>query len=124
MPFLCVTIPDYDNDESDDEIEIKLPATWGICGQCRGEGHHCGHLGAITQDEFSQWHSDEVDMYFSGGYDKTCETCDGAGKVLEVDVAACERNPKYKRALELYRLDGKLKREMDAESEAERRFGC
>lgn len=124
MPYICETIPDYNNEESDDEIEIRLPAVWVICDYCRGEGHHCRHLGAITSDEFSDWHPDEREDYFAGRYDKTCDVCNGTGKALEVDHAAVDRDPALKRQYEMLRECRRIDREIEAEYEAERRFGC
>ena len=58
---------------------------WIICPTCSGDGHHCRHLGAYTMEEFDEAFPDAEDRedYFSGVYDKTCETCAGAGKVRQ-----------------------------------------
>ncbi len=69
----------------EDGTEKKLPTKWCICGQCRGEGKSSAYLGAYTMDEMDQQGQDFIDDYFSGNYDRICETCKGAGKVQEVD---------------------------------------
>jgi hypothetical protein len=65
-----------------DEIEIKIPCVWEICSTCRGDGKHSNRLGAITSEEwFNEWDYEEREAYLNGAYDKTCEDCDGSGKV-------------------------------------------
>lgn len=59
---------------------------WEICDSCRGDGHHSKHLGVITYDEWNEWSDEDQDFYMGGGYDKTCDRCDGSGKVKEIDM--------------------------------------
>lgn len=55
---------------------------WGICSRCNGDGGHSHRLGAFSSDEFdAEFDDEEQERYFAGGYDETCEVCDGAGKV-------------------------------------------
>jgi len=67
--------------------EFKMPTTWAICPDCRGEGGSSAHLGAITSDEWNgpDWDDESKELYLSGGYDRPCEHCGGSGKVKEVD---------------------------------------
>jgi DnaJ-class molecular chaperone len=51
-----------------------------ICPTCQGDGSHAQHLGEIRRDD---WSDEEFDDYMAGGYDQTCETCQGSGKVRE-----------------------------------------
>jgi len=106
-------------DEEGTEITEALPAIWEICDTCSGDGHHCQHLGAITESEFSQWDQDEVGSYFSGGYDKTCEECKGKGKVLafNLDAISSEMQKLIFEAEEEDRRDR-------MERESERRMGA
>lgn len=67
------------------EVEHTLPAVWTICRTCRGNGTHAHGIGAITGSEWAEWHEDEREDYLAGRYDRTCEACDGSGKVLTVD---------------------------------------
>lgn len=103
----------------DDDDETPLPFKWEICGRCDGHGKHCGHLGAITQEQMDDNGPDFFDDYMAGIYDKTCEACEGDGKVAVVDRA---KMPKEQ--LADWDLQCKIDREMRAEEEAERRFGC
>lgn len=75
-------------DENGDEIEIIVPCHWEICGLCRGNGKHSHDLGAITSSEWEEWDYDERDTYMSGGYDRTCEDCNGSGKIQSEDCEA------------------------------------
>lgn len=71
----------HDDDTEDDE---PAPDTspWLICPTCHGDGHHCQHLGAITEEDRERdWDADSWEDYMNGLYDKTCETCGGSGKV-------------------------------------------
>lgn len=73
------------------ESEVRGP--WVICPTCEGDGHHSRHLGSYTQSEFYEAFDDEESrqMYFNGGYDKTCHTCEGSGKIRANDKLASER---------------------------------
>lgn len=84
--FILFTVTNDDGDET----EHRLPARWHICGTCDGNGSHSLALGAITQEDREQWDPDEWDCYMSGGYDSTCDACNGSGKVKEVDEKTCD----------------------------------
>lgn len=56
---------------------------WIICPECRGDGHHAQHMGEINTDE---WEPEELERYFDGEYDRTCDHCGGAGKVRKGDA--------------------------------------
>lgn len=79
----------YTPEGSDEERDINLPALWVICHFCAGEGKSSAHLGAITQDDWEEnWSEDEFADYIDGFYDKKCESCEGRGRVLEIDYNA------------------------------------
>ena len=52
---------------------------WTICPECEGDGSHALALGVIDR---ADWSNDELADYFGGAYDRTCDCCKGAGKIL------------------------------------------
>jgi DnaJ-class molecular chaperone len=105
----------------EDDNEIELPTKWAICGTCDGEGRHSQHLGAHTASEFDEAFGtpEEKEDYFNGFYDKSCEDCDGTGKVKIVDDARLTDEQRAKLHAEV-----EDDHEYEAMVEAERRFGC
>lgn len=77
----------YFGDDGTDET-FSLPALWEICDECGGEGKHSHAVDGdgLTQSDLAEWDPDEIDTYMSGGYDQTCEICNGSGKVKLVDL--------------------------------------
>lgn len=65
---------------------------WEICDVCNGDGGHSRRLGVINRDD---WDDEEFGYYMRGGYDITCELCNGSGKVKEIDL---DLAPDYVRA--------------------------
>ena len=59
-------------------------STWAICDECQGEGHHARGLGEVNLDE---WEEEEVERYYAGVYDRSCEDCRGTGKVRRYNGA-------------------------------------
>lgn len=108
------TITLYTND-----AEIELPGRFAVCPCCDGRGVRALHGIAITSDEFSEWHQDERDAYFSGGYDTTCESCQGARVVVVLDEDRCDPA-----LLEQYRQQQEDEAEDRAMAAAERRMGA
>lgn len=104
---------------NDDEEFVALPYKWTICPCCDGEGRSSSHLGEITEDMRDDWSHEEMEGYFAGHYDRDCEHCEGSGKVAEADWS--RMTPAQSTA---YKLDIQITREMRAEEEMERRFGC
>lgn len=84
---------------------MSAGSKWIICGKCRGEGKHSGHLGAILSDELEQMHDDEREALFRGDYDKPCEECAGTGKVL-ADRPAPERDYAWESEAHLRAMGG------------------
>ena len=84
--------------ENGDEMEVKLPAEWLICGQCDGEGKSSAYLGAFTSDEWHQQDEDFQRDYMAGEYDRPCAVCGGSGKCLHVRRDRCV-TPEQKAAL-------------------------
>lgn len=70
----------YENDG-----ERELPFKWVICQECRGNGHHSGGMGALTQEDMED--EDFRQDYLAGLYDKQCSDCGGSGKVKVADLA-------------------------------------
>lgn len=67
--------------ENDEVTSCSLTFEWQICSVCRGDGGHSRRLGVIDSETMNDWDDDEIEFYFSGGYDETCESCNGSGKV-------------------------------------------
>lgn len=61
---------------------------WDICPVCEGEGGHSRHLGVITGEAWSEWDDDERAGYLCGSYDRSCDRCEGTGKVRDIDLEA------------------------------------
>jgi DnaJ-class molecular chaperone len=68
-----------------------MPGEWCICDTCDGHGSHSQHLGAYTSSEFDEAFGtpEEQEDYMSGAYDRPCHSCNGTGKVWDVDVSRC-----------------------------------
>ena len=54
------------------------------CPQCDGTGASSLYLGAFTSEQMSE-DPDFADDYWRGGYDRTCETCEGRNVVEIID---------------------------------------
>lgn len=72
-------------EHEDGDEEITLPTTWQICGTCRGNGTSSAYLGAFSQDDMAE-DPDFAEDYMAGQYDRSCDECDGEGKIKVVDV--------------------------------------
>ena len=108
------------NDKYIEELPVNLPMSWQICDVCQGDGKHSLHLGCITaEDRERDWDPDDFDNYMAGAYDKCCDTCDGSGKVMEINEQAL--SDKCKTLLEEWWNDEMISL---AEQAAERRMGC
>ena len=69
---------------NDGEItKTPIPFEWEICDVCRGGGSHSNRLGVINPDD---WNSDDLNDYFAGRYDVSCERCNGTGKIRVIAV--------------------------------------
>lgn len=105
---------------TDDQGEpVELPSKWAICHACSGHGASSAYLGAYTRDEMDQQGPDFLEDYMAGVYDRTCDDCDGSGKVQVPDFA--RMTAEQKRLLEEHE---RFEDEFAAEAEAERRMGC
>ncbi len=103
----------------DDGTEIELPFKWVICAGCDGHGKSSAYLGAYTQSEMDEAGPDFHDEYMSGGYDRTCDVCDGAGKVTTVDWAAMTKTQRS-----AWNEQVRADRDIRAIERAERRMGA
>lgn len=103
----------------DDGAEIALPSKWVICSTCSGNGKHSAHLGAFTADDMAFEGPDFLNDYMAGFYDKSCESCDGTGK-----VAVADRSKMTREQRDEYDAQRRADREYAAEVAAERRAGC
>ncbi|MBV1929318.1 MAG: hypothetical protein KUG81_07395 [Gammaproteobacteria bacterium] len=110
----------------DQEVTLDLPASFEVCGCCRGTGTtylgwHSSEQPAFTQEDFDYEGPDFMEDYMTGRYDKTCPECNGRTTTLEIDWDNLdEKDPMIKAYM------NHLEQEdyHDAEREAERRMGC
>lgn len=103
----------------DDGSEVELPFKWAICSGCDGHGKSSAYLGAYTQSEMDEAGPEFHDEYMRGGYDRTCDGCDGAGKVKVVDWAQMTKAQRSE-----WNAQVRAERECRAEEAAERRMGA
>lgn len=109
--------------EEGDEVDpIEVPTEWIICGTCRGNGKHSvavdGH-GITAEERERDWDDESWQNYMDGMYDRSCEECNGSGKVRQIMFE--QLPPRLQTAIEQY-----WEEEADYRRtcEAERRFGC
>ena len=97
----------------------RLPYVFEICHDCRGHGRSSAHLGDFTASEVAERGTDWEQDYMSGFYDRSCEPCDGTGKVKvpDADRLTEEQKAELEADDDFAVLDA-------AEREAERRMGC
>lgn len=74
--------------DDDDEVLERLPTRMEVCPRCHGRGSHVNPSidgnGISADDEC--WQDDDFrEMYFGGGYDVTCERCQGRNVVEVLD---------------------------------------
>jgi hypothetical protein len=107
--------------EECESCRVKF-SPWEICGECRGEGKHCHHIdGNGLPDSFRE-DDDSMEDYFSGAYDRECESCDGSGKLKMMMLDA--NDPNYA-VIVVHLQEAELSAyESDAISRAERRMGA
>lgn len=115
--------------EDDDGVEIpyELPAKFGVCSTCDGEGKHVNpdiDSQGISPQEFAE-DPDFEEAYFGGFYDVVCFECQGNRVTPQVEWDAIEKGNNEEHKISLKAWDNFIKSEMDyrAESKAERRFG-
>jgi RecJ-like exonuclease len=118
---------EYENDDGE-ECVGELPARYEVCSRCGGRGKHVNPSidgNGITSSEWAEWDEDDRDTYLSGGYDVTCEKCDGRNVVLEVDEAAIRTgSAEVKAVFKAYRAVQRSLAESLAIQAAERRYGA
>lgn len=101
-----------------DDDEIPLPTRWRICSHCQGDGMSSAYLGAFTGDQMRE-DPDFAEEYMQGRYDRTCDECNGSGKVKVVDYHKCDPE-----LYELYIEQRRESRAVDEMAEMERRMGA
>lgn len=116
----------YENDDGD-ELVVDFPTIWAICSDCSGDG--TTYLGwksrdqpAFTCEDFAEEGPEFVEDYMNGVYDRDCPSCNGTGKVREIDEDAAQS--KYPKAFKAYCNDLDAKAHYDSMVRAEQRFGC
>lgn len=107
-------------DACGEEEVHELPAKFEVCPRCEGRGSHTNPSidgNGITSSEWDEWGEEEKETYMSGGYDVSCERCDGQRVVLVVDQEHAD--PKL---LALYLEGEEDSARCRAEQRAERRM--
>lgn len=99
-----------------DEVEVKLPTKWAICGTCDGDGGHSIRFGAFSGRRLEEARQDEEfwEAYMSGQFDERCEECQGTGKIRVVSTEKMTAAQK-----QAYHEDREFEAECDADSRAE-----
>lgn len=98
------------------EDNIKyLPYRWAICSTCHGEGTRR----MVSEDYVAEMDSEELQDFFDGKYDTTCDECRGTGKVKVLDEARCDPED-----LAEYRTQEEQRIASEYEAAAERRMGA
>lgn len=112
------------DEEDDNETELELPAKNEVCSRCEGYGTHdhpdIGGNG-ITASEWGEWDQDDRETYLNGGYDVTCEECNGAKVVQVPDEEACDAE--QLKALQRWNDQQEADAAYDAQCAHERRMG-
>lgn len=62
-----------------------LRFVWAICEYCHGDGTHSRRFGSFSADEWNELDGEFREGYLSGRFDRSCEVCNGSGKVRELD---------------------------------------
>lgn len=63
---------------------------WFICDRCKGEGFLRGYPGVYTADDFAE-DPDLADDYMA--FERTCEDCNGLGRVKGIDDEIVDNDP-------------------------------
>ena len=108
-------------DEDGEDLELRFPAKFVVCGGCGGKGQHVNRAidaHGISPEEFAE-DPDFEEAYFGGLYDVSCDTCHGQRVEPVVDENAAKPE-------DLKRLYAWEQGEADyaAECAAEARMGC
>lgn len=115
-----------DGDEGTERPDDAVVATakpawseWRICDECGGEGRSSAYLGAFTAEDMDREGDEFFENYMAGRYDRTCEPCDGTGKVLALRVESVPSDVRaaveQREAEELaYRREQEMERRMGA----------
>jgi hypothetical protein len=81
-----------ENDQGE-EVVIEFPGKYRVCPTCGGKGTAMTKTlreSAFTREDFEN-DPDFAEMYFNGGYDATCDECDGERVILVLDLEAARR---------------------------------
>jgi len=74
--------------EEPEEGEVnEVPAKYEVCGTCNGKGSHVNpsiDSNGLSAEDFAE-DRDFEEMYFSGGFDVSCNECKGNKVVPEVN---------------------------------------
>jgi hypothetical protein len=111
--------------EEGEETTHHLPAVFIVCATCHGRGKAMTRSmreHGYTQEDMDELGQDFQDDYMSGVYDVTCDVCDGARVVLQLDAATAKRE--MPAVLRAYREHLREEEEYRAICRAERDAGA
>lgn len=74
---------DFVREENDPDF--KPPTKVEVCPQCGGRGTSSLYLGSFSHDQMTE-DPDFAEDYMRGGYDRTCDSCQGRNVVETIDV--------------------------------------
>lgn len=100
----------------------KLPTRFEVCPSCQGRGKSSAYLGAFSPDELYEEGPEFIEDYFSGFYDRECETCRGLRVIEMIDRETAEQV--CPDLLHEHDEEAAIDAELRAIERAERRFGC
>lgn len=101
---------------------FEIPGKWEICSCCHGEGKHAHAIDGNGLSTEMQEDPEFMEDYLAGSYDRCCEECNGAGKVIVPDEDNLNQDQKL--ILAQWQEEETARHEIAAAHAAERRFGC
>lgn len=109
-------------ENSDKDGCLIFPIQFEVCFVCYGKGKHTNpgvDAHGITGEEFeNEWSYEDRELYFSGGYDVTCNLCRGKRVVPSISDSAPENIKK------MFIDDEQDEADYQRVCRAERRMGC
>jgi hypothetical protein len=105
-----ITIETFDKEG--DEIQLKLPAKYQVCGTCEGRGTHVNPNidgNGLSAEDFAE-DPDFEEGYFRGDYDVQCGTCHGTRVVAVPDLPRCSF-PQKRALVQYYRTQREIWRD-------------
>ena len=106
-------------DGEGDEVEVRIPVVYEVCGTCDGKGTHVNpsiDSHGLSREDFDE-DPDFRENYFSGMYDVQCNEC--RGKRVAITIDDVHATPDQ---LTAYYDRISMLAEIDAENDHQRRY--